>query len=291
VESAKETPTPNAPDLAKTLPPLPPAQFEVATIKPSAPEEKMLGDISGDQVKLRAFPLKTLITLVWGLDPNNQGAIVGAPKWLESAKIDVQAKVAASNLVEGARAGRPNISFDDVRDMLKALLIERYEMKVRMEDQPVDAYDLVAVKPKLTPANPASRTNCHMGPGPDGKDPRATNPILNMLVSCQNVTMAQAGEAFPNFAAYYLYYSAVDKTGLKGGWDFTLNWSSGDNMPGVHGGAGAPPAQNGETASDPNGALSFYDAVSQQLGLKLVKVKRPEPVLVIDHMDEQPIAN
>ena len=53
----------------------------------------------------------------------------------------------------------------------------------------------------------------------------------------------------------------------------------------------SPPEAGSETPSDPNGAVSFYDAVSKQLGLKLVKEKRPEPVLVIDHMDEQPTPN
>lgn len=290
VDSVNETPTPNAPDLAKIMLPLPPAQFEVATIKPSAPDEKQGGRISGDEVNVHAFPLRMLIDLSWDLDPSDSGEIVGAPKWLDSEKIDVEAKVATSSLSEGAGPGRPSISFEDLREMLKALLIERFEMKFRMEDQAVDAYELVAEKPKLTPADPKSRTNCHIGPGPDGKDPSMTSPILNMLLTCQNVTMEQAVEEFPHFAAYYLYQAPVDKTGLKGGWDFTLNWSSGDNMPGFNGGGGPPQSESG-TASEPNGALSFYDAVSKELGLKLVKVKRPEPVLVIDHIDEQPTPN
>lgn len=50
-------------------------------------------------------------------------------------------------------------------------------------------------------------------------------------MTCQNVTIAQAVKEFPQFAAYYLYYAPADKTGLKGGWDFSLNWSSGDHMP------------------------------------------------------------
>jgi len=61
-------------------------------------------------------------------------------------------------------------------------------------------------------------------------------------------------------------------------------------MPGV-GGQAPPSDAGGETATDPNGAVPFYDAVSKQLGLKLVKEKRPEPVLVIDHIDEQPTPN
>lgn len=291
VDSVNLTPTPNSPEVAKQLPPLPPAQFEVAVIKPSAAGERGYGRIQGDEVNVHNFPLKVLIIVAWDLDPNDKGELVGAPKWLDSEKIDVQAKVATENMTEGAGRERPQISFDDLRAMLKALLIDRYEMKVHMEDQPVDAYDLVAVKPKLTRADPNSRTNCHIGPGPDGNDPRLTHPVLNMLLTCTNVTMAQAAEELPHFAAYYLYFPPADKTGLKGGWDFTLNWSSGDNMPGFNPGGGPSQSQNEDKASEPNGAISFYDAVSKELGLKLVKTKRPEPVLVIDHMDEQPTPN
>jgi uncharacterized protein (TIGR03435 family) len=289
VESVSKTPTPNAPDVAKLLPPLPPPQFEVATIKPAAPGERSMGRIAGDEVNVNAFPLRFLIDIAWNLDPNDKAELVGAPNWLASDRIDVQAKVAADSLAEGAGQGRPLIPFDELREMLRALLIDRFEMKVHREDRPADAYELVAVNPKLTKANPAERTLCKEGPGPDGRDPRLTHPILNELVTCQNVTMAQAAEELPHFANYYLYYPPVDKTGLKGGWDFTLSWSSGNFMPEFDGG-GSGPAKNGE-ASEPNGALSFYDAVNKQLGLKLVKVKRPEPVLVIDHMDEQPTPN
>lgn len=35
----------------------------------------------------------------------------------------------------------------------------------------------------------------------------------------------------------------------------------------------------------------LFDAVRKELGLKLEKVQRPEPVLVIDHVDEQPTPN
>lgn len=291
VDSVDNMPTPNSPKVAKLLPPLPPPQFEVAVIKPGAPGERSYGRITGDEVNVQDFPLKFLIVIAWNLDPNDSGELVGAPKWLDSDKIDVQAKVATENMGQGAGPGRAQISSDDLRTMLKALLIDRFEMKVHMEDRPVDAYDLVAVKPKLTPADPKSRTNCHIGPGPDGNDPRMAHPVLNMLLTCTNVTMAQAAEELPHFANYYLYYPPEDKTGLKGGWDFTLNWSSGDNMPGFNPGGGSPQSQNPEKASEPNGALSFYDAVNKELGLKLVKTRRPEPVLVIDHMDEQPTSN
>ena len=44
-------------------------------------------------------------------------------------------------------------------------------------------------------------------------------------------------------------------------------------------------------ASDPNGAVSLFDAVSKELGLKLEKERRPAPVLVIDHIEEKPTEN
>lgn len=285
VDRANETPTPNAPDLAKIMPPLPPPQFEVATIKPSAPDEKPGGGIQRDGLAFHALPLKFLIYFAWDLDPNATEQIVGAPKWLDSDKIDVEAKVASDNMVQGGSTmqGIPPIALEDLREMLKQLLIERFEIKTHTDDLPEDAYTLVAGHPKMTKADPAERSRCKVGPGP------ADHPIMNLLVTCQNVSMAQAAELFPTFAAWYLHYPVVDKTGLNGGWDFTLNWSSGDHMPNF--GGQAPPNATGDTPSDPNGAVSFYDAVSKQLGLKLVKEKRPEPVLVIDHIDEQPTPN
>jgi uncharacterized protein (TIGR03435 family) len=286
VDSVNEKPTPNAPDLATIMPPLPPVQFEVATIKPSAPDEKPgFGGIQRDGLSFHGLPLKFLIYFAWDLDPNATEQIVGAPKWLDSDKIDVEAKVASDNMVQGGSTmqGIPPIALEDLRAMLKQLLIERFEIKTHIDNLPEDAYTLVAVNPKMAKADPTERARCKVSSGP------ADHPLMNMLVTCQNVTMAQAAELFPTFAAWYLHYPVVDKTGLKGGWDFTLNWSSGDHMPSF--GGQRPPDAASETASDPNGAVSFYDAVSKDLGLKLVKEKRPEPVLVIDHIDEQPTPN
>jgi uncharacterized protein (TIGR03435 family) len=292
VDSVNETPTPNAPDLAKIMPPSPPAQFEVATVKPSASDGKQNARIDRSGVIVHGLPLMVLLNFAWDLNGNDDKAeIVGAPKWLDTAKFDVDAKVASDNMVQGNSTMKdtPPISIEDLRDMIKQLLIDRFEMKIHTEDLPEDAYALVAVSPKMARADPSERTRCEEGPGKDGKDPRLDHPIMNMLVTCQNVTMEQAGKLFPTFAAWYLHYPAVDKTGLKGGWDFTLNWSSGDHMP-VNTGQGSADSQSA-AAADPNGAVSFYDAVSKELGLKLVKEKRPEPVLVIDHIDDHPTPN
>jgi len=77
----------------------------------------------------------------------------------------------------------------------------------------------------------------------------------------------------------------LDRTGLPGSYDFTLSFSSAGQ---TGGGGAAPPSGD---ASDPSGALTIFDAVSRQLGLKLEKQKCPVSVLVIDHIDEKPTEN
>lgn len=62
IDSVNEQPTPNSPDLAKIMPPLPPPQFEVATIRPAKPGEQGRGKIAGDEFNFQDVPLKFLVT-------------------------------------------------------------------------------------------------------------------------------------------------------------------------------------------------------------------------------------
>ena len=288
VASVDETPTPNAANIAEALPEPPAAPFEVATIKPSAPDEKGYGRITGNQIETRAIPLTFLINFGWDLNPNDKESLANAPKWLEDAKFDILAKTGANVRVDKFSSGSL-INYEDLRSMLRALIAERFQMKWHMEDRPVTAYTLTAVKPRLKPtADPTERTRCKEGPGPDGKDPRIASPVLNRLITCQNMTIAQIGDELQHVAGGYIYNPVEDGTGLKGSYDFTLSFSSADKILPNAGGGAESADPNG---SDPNGALSVFDAISRQLGLKLEKTKRPYPVLVIDHIEETPTAN
>lgn len=283
VASVDETPTPNQANLAEVLPELPAAPFEVAVIKPSMPDEKGYGRITGDQIETRAIPLMFLINFGWGLNPGDKESIANAPKWLGDAKFDILAKAGANVRVDKFSSGNL-INFEDLRSMLRAMISERFQMKWHMEDRPVTAYTLVAANPRLKPTlDPTERTKCKEGPGPDGKDPRITNPVLNRLITCQNMTVAQIGDELQHVANGYIYNTVVDGTGLKGSYDFTLSFSSADKV--------LPPTGDAANNADPNGALSIFDAVNKQLGLKLEKTKRPYPVLVIDHIEETPTEN
>jgi len=100
--------------------------------------------------------------------------------------------------------------------------------------------------------------------------------------------MAQFAEQIPAYKID-IYYPVLDGTGIDGAWDFTVDYDT------FFGRARGPAAGPGDgavpEASDPSGSVPFADAIQKQLGLKLEVHKRPQPVLVIDHMEEFPTEN
>jgi uncharacterized protein (TIGR03435 family) len=285
VDSVNQKPTDNPPGVAARLPPAPPAEFEVADIKPSMPGvTQQLARIQNGRVDIQAFPLKQLMTLAWEITSDD--FIDGAPKWMDSARFDVIAKVSSDTSAQ-------QVDFDTLRLMLRALLVDRFKIKTHTEERPVSAYTLVAARPKLTKADASNRTSCREGPAPASKDPRDARPVLSRLVTCRNITMAQFADRLQSLAPGYIRAPVLDATGIDGSWDLTVNFSTIGALqgPGVgrggDPGAGAP-AGGALAASDPTGALSLMDALERQLGLKLEMQKRQLPVLVIDHVEEKP---
>ena len=108
-----------------------------------------------------------------------------------------------------------------------------------MEDRPISAYTLIAVNPKLKPADPLSRSPLRRRPRAHGKIQRPTSTVLNRLISCQNMTIAQICEEFQRIAPGYIYSPVLDSTGLKGTYDFTLSFSSADLTHAPAAGSGA----------------------------------------------------
>jgi uncharacterized protein (TIGR03435 family) len=166
--------------------------------------------------------------------------------------------------------------------MLTNLLVTRFGLKFHMEERPVMANTLVAVKPKMKPADPASRTGCKEGSAtPTKDDPRDANPMLSRLITCRNTSMAQfAYLLFHGMAAGYVGSPVTDATGLEGGWDFTLNFSAPALAKAAEGGS-----------PEPNGAVSLQEAMEKQIGVKMEMRKQPTEVLVIDHLERMPTEN
>jgi uncharacterized protein (TIGR03435 family) len=296
VDSANEKPTANSSEVAAAFPPPPPLEFEVADVKPSAQPltatqiTVRAGFKPGGRVDLPRFPMRLWLSLAWNVNTSEE--IIGLPKWAESANFDIIAKApSTADLGTGL-----NLNNEEFVTMMRALLVDRFKMKAHLEDRPVNAYTLTAVKPKLKKADPASRTGCKSG--------QATPILVNnggtltappRAVTCQNVTMAQFAEQLPILAGNFVRYPPLDSTGLEGGWDFTFSFSpiqiNAFIAPVGQRGDGPGLPGTGPGASDPSGAVTIYDAVEKQLGLKLEMQKRPFPVLVIDHLEEKPTDN
>ena len=292
VDSVNEKPTDNSPEVAKILPPAPPAEFDVAVIKPTDPSNTNLrARIDGGQLSVQGVTLKFLIQFAWDLNYGDDQMLVNAPKWIEADHWDILGKAAMEPPTNG-KANAPQFTQEDLQHMLRALLEDRFQLKAHMEDRPISAYTLTADKPKLEKAADATaRTRCAEGPGKDGKDPRLANPSLNRLITCQNMNMAEFSEMLADLAPGYIYVPVKNDTGLQGGYDFTLSFSGVGQLPGAAGGRGAAPPPTDGSASTPSGAISLIDAVNKELGLKLVKETRPAPVLVIDHLEQKPTDN
>jgi uncharacterized protein (TIGR03435 family) len=302
VEGAQK-PTPNAPGVAESLALTLPKEFDVADVRPTDPNGPggrgmRIQVTRGGGVNFN-FPLRNLILQAYGL--NNNMLIV--PPNMEEAlqnRYTIVAKppawggpVSASGPAEGP--GQPPASPDDSDAawlMMRGLLADRFKLVMHKEERQLTAWKLVAVKPKMKKADPTERMKTDEAPGADGKDPRKEMPIRSRLAMFQNVTMAQFADKLQGISAY-LQTPVRDATGIDGAYDFTINFSPvGAGQ--VGGGRGGNPEGNGNApmeAAEPNGAITLFEAIEQQLWLKLVEEKRPVPVWVIDHVESKPTDN
>ena len=73
----------------------------------------------------------------------------------------------------------------------------------------------------------------------------------------------------------------MDATGLTEKYDYTIFWSMQATMATLRGTS---------TIDDPDG-LTIFDAVQEQLGLKIEKKKGPVQMLVVDHVEKKPTEN
>lgn len=267
VDSVNQKPTPNASDVGAKLPPLP-TEFEVADIKPSLPEMKENVQMQpGGRINASGLTLKDLVKFAWDLDSDD---MLSGPKWMADERFDIVAKATYGDQPDD----------DTLTLMLRALLVDRFKLKSHFEDQPVTVYALLAPKPKMKTADPANRSTCKNAGAGGG-----ANAALFRNFVCQNANMALLTERLNVIAPGYINHPVVDLTGLTGAYDFTFSFS------GVNAFQARGAADNNDRNNDPNGAISLFEAVDRQLGLKLEVQKHPMPVLVIDHIEQKPTDN
>jgi uncharacterized protein (TIGR03435 family) len=94
-----------------------------------------------------------------------------------------------------------------------------------------------------------------------------------MLFGARNVPMEHIALYLPS--VYNLGRPVIDQTGLTGTFDFSLDWA-----PDLNGAVDTPSG-----GSDDLKGSSFFEALKDQLGLKLKQTTAPIRTLVIDHVE------
>ncbi len=235
-----------------------PEKFDVASLKPSPP--------NATGVSLRTMPgkqrysgqnvnLRTMIYVAYRLKPDQ---ITGGPSWLDNAHFDMEAKAEKES------------SLDELHTMPKNLMADRFHLRFHIETKELPAYVLTVDRdgPKhMTAHEPEKLT-------------------VGWIDVSMDIPLHLSMKATASDMAYFVFRlqeqldrPVVDQTDLKGGYDFTLGYTM-DRPPGLAEDAvinGKPLDSSGPT---------LFEALRQQLGLRLESRKASLPVMVIDHADK-----
>ena len=276
-------------------------RYDVASIKPSSPDSRgFLLMMTPTGVRMNGAQIQTLLQLAFGVEPDR---ITGAPDWVRSSRYEIEAKVKPEDAPKLAK-----LNMDQKRAMMLPLLQERFGLKYHHESRELPIYALVVAKggPKLTPSKPGEDR-----PGPEGSAPSRGDRIAtggpsagsgpltrpdgppgpgNRAIVGEGMRMSSGGIQSRGGNTAFLAHvlsgtlgrTVVDKTGLTGSYDFSLNWTPDQNM--RNGLGGAQGGQPEDAAADATGP-SLFTALQEQLGLKLESQKGAVDVIVIDHID------
>ena len=273
-----------------------PLEFEAVSIKPRPSADAVSfgtgyggpGTSSPGQWVQTNISLRTLIGMAFGLKNYEGNWAVGLPPE-GKATYDVTAKVP-----RGA-------SRSDFRLMLQALLDKRFGLIYHWAPRSVPSYDLVVAKtgPKLLPAappNPGTADQVAEVPRwrPGQPWPELPPGVPRMLHWAPPATdggfnyhVAARMESVDDLAEFLEDYSVVDRpvenrTGLKGAYDFTLDYTTHSVSAGSAASGGTGPVEATEPDTD------AFRALERQLGLRLVRSKSVVKVLVVTHFNIQP---
>ncbi len=257
----------------------PPPKFDVVSIKTCKPGVTVAGGSSLGRLHIGCGLLAGtdntgLIQLAYNRYASGQMTsygiipIEGGPDWVRSATFEIDAK----------SEGQPSFQMME-GPMMQAILEERFKLKIHRETRQGPVYDLTLGKgsPKLKSYEKGSCIPVSLG--------RALPPLTGGEHYCRNLVSPRAisfeGGTLPMFAALLRLIvdrPVIDKTGLTDYFQIQLAFSPGDS-PTPPGAPGAPVESK---APDPD----IFQAIQQQLGLKLTQAKGPVDVLVIDRIEK-----
>jgi len=250
------------------------------------------GRIAYTQVRLLELLLKA-----WDL----QTYQLSGPPWLREVSHD------GSDMYTLAATMPPGTTQQQFHSMLQNLFVERFRMQFHHETRNMTGYELAVApggsKLKVTTQDPdAPELSPQTGVGkdyfsilPPGHAAGVVMANGGVHFKCQSYTLAEFIRYLPGFinqSGGGDFGPLMDKTGLTGKYDFTLEFDA-------RGGGSAPvvspniqPLADRSGDTDPGGYPNLFRALEKQLGLKLVKVKDvPVDVLAIDRIEKVPLEN
>jgi uncharacterized protein (TIGR03435 family) len=226
--------------------------FEVASVKVSPPGQGRETE-NCDEVRcsLHNYPMVGFIMIAYNVNVDR----VSGPDWMMDTRYDFDATYPAGT------------NLDTIRIMMQNLLAERFKLVVHHDQTPAPVYALVVVKkgPKLLKASDSTeRDDCHRLQG------------AQLTCRLHKTTMTRFAESIPHWLSqHWLELPVIDQTGIQGEYDVTLTWTMTN--------------RRDDTVEPP--ALSLFDAIEDQLGLKLEQRKAPFDRIVVDHAERIPVAN
>ncbi|HEY6346416.1 MAG TPA: TIGR03435 family protein [Bryobacteraceae bacterium] len=244
-------------------------RFEVASIKPSDPNPEMptLIGMSADGAMVKYTNI-TLRDCIRGAYLVRDFQIVG-PDWMTKSRFTINAKLPA-----GA-------SPDQIPEMLKALLSERFKLEMRRETKEQSVYALLVGNggARLKPTEVKADNNSPKALGPDGK-PRPMMSFMFPPGGAVTITAPSASiESLVGLMSRFTGKPVVDMTGIKGQYEFRLTFAA--ETEGPH----TPAVDDAATPVEP--APSVLDAV-KQYGLRLEARKAPIEMLIVTHFEKAP---
>jgi uncharacterized protein (TIGR03435 family) len=240
-----------------------PLVFEVAAIKANQSDSGISrSNINNGRFTATNVSLKNLLEYqAYGI-PGNR--ILDGPKWLDSTKFDIEAKMddsVADHLRTLAHGPRRLAT----QAMFQQLLAERFKLAVHWETRELPVYALIVAKkgPKLQPTKEST----------EGSGTSSHNSRSGSQFTAKGVTLPELAEGLTQDLSRELGRGIIDKTEIKGRYDLTLKWTPD---------AGTA-ADSAASSTDPG--PSIFTAIQEQLGLKMEPAKASVQVLVVDRAE------
>jgi uncharacterized protein (TIGR03435 family) len=204
----------------------------------------------------------------------NDFQIVG-PDWMTRARFDISAKLP------------PNASTEQIPEMLRALLAERFKLEIRRETKEQDVYALLVANSgaNLKPAEVSSDNTSDTALGPDGK-PR--EPMMYALRPDGGISIRAPAASLASLVWFMSLFTArpvIDLTNIPGKYEFKIAFAAEKNG---NMNAGVVPPPDGSAAIEPS--PSVFQAV-KQYGLRVEARKVPIEMIVVIHVEKMPTEN